>query len=146
MEDLMKMIIKQRGQEGFSAEDIAKEIYDIIHENDSEIDKWYKVGDAFWIRRTTAMDYMSAQVYPLVDDAFLCYLHILCIGDYEKKQVDGYNQNVKPLSKNIPYDIRYIYPIAVSQDIESAKEKFIASNAALKNDWLSKLGIRGDKG
>ena len=139
MEDLMKMIIKQRGQEGFSAEDIAKEIYDIIHENDSEIDKWYKVGDAFWIRRTTAMDYMSAQVYPLVDDAFLCYLHILCIGDYEKKQVDGYNQNVKPLSKNIPYDIRYIYPIAVSQDIESAKEKFIASNAALKNDWLSKL-------
>ena len=146
MDDLMKMIIKQRGQEGFSAEDIAKEIYDIIHENDSEIDKWYKVGDAFWIRRTTAMDYMSAQVYPLVDDAFLCYLHILCIGDYEKKQVDGYNQNVKPLSENIPYDIRYIYPIAVSQDIESAKEKFIASNAALKNDWLSKLGIRGDKG
>lgn len=145
MDDLMKMIIKQRGQEGFSAEDIAKEIYDIIHENDSEIDKWYKVGDAFWIRRTTAMDYMSAQVYPLVDDAFLCYLHILCIGDYEKKQVDGYNQNVKPLSENIPYDIRYIYPIAVSQDIESAKEKFIASNAALKNDWLSKLGIRGDK-
>ena len=42
MEDLMKMIIKQRGQEGFSAEDIAKEIYDIIHENDSEIDKWYR--------------------------------------------------------------------------------------------------------
>ena len=66
MEDLMKMIIKQRGQEGFLPEDIAKEIYDIIHENDSEIDKWYKVGDAFWIRRTTAMDYMSAQVYPLV--------------------------------------------------------------------------------
>lgn len=145
MEDLMKMIIKQREQEGFSAEDIAKEIYDIIHENDSEMDKWYKVGDAFWLRRTTATDYMSAQVYPLVDEAFLCYLHILRISDYDKKQVEGYNQNATPLSENIPYDIRYIYPIAVSQDIESAKEKFIASNAALKNDWLNKLGIRGNE-
>lgn len=145
MEDLMKMIIKQRGQEGFSAEDIAKEIYDIIHENDSEMDKWYKVGDAFWLRRTTATDYMSAQVYPLVDDAFLCYLHIFHTGDYGKKQVEGYNQNAAPLSENIPYDIRYIYPIAISQDIESAKEKFIASNAALKNDWLNKLGIRGNE-
>ena len=108
MEDLMKMIIKQREQEGFSAEDIAKEIYDIIHENDSEMDKWYKVGDAFWLRRTTATDYMSAQVYPLVDEAFLCYLHILRISDYDKKQVEGYNQNATPLSENIPYDIRYI--------------------------------------
>lgn len=33
----------------------------------------------------------------------------------------------------------------IDEIIESAKEKFIASNAALKNDWLSKLGIRGDK-
>ena len=145
MEDLMKMIIKQRGQEGFLPEDIAKEIYDIIHENDSEIDKWYKVGDAFWIRRTNATDYMCAQVYPLVENAFLCYLHVLCIADYEKKQVEGYNQNAESLSENIPYDIRYIYPIALSQDIESAKEKFIASNATLKNDWLNKLGIRGDE-
>ena len=33
----------------------------------------------------------------------------------------------------------------IDEIIESAKEKFIASNAALKNDWLNKLGIRGNE-
>ncbi len=145
MEDLMKMILKQRKQESFSPEDIPKEVYAILKENDSEMDKWYKVGDSFWLRRTTDTDYMSVQVFPLVDDSYLCYLHIISVADYEKQRVERYNKNADTLPEDVPYDIKYIYPIALSQDIESAKEKFLAGNGTMKNDWLKKMGIRGNE-
>ena len=145
MDELIKMILKRRGQENLDVEQIAKEIYDIINENDSEIDKWYKIKDAFWIRRTTNTNYMSAQVFPVSEGSFLCYLYIIDIQDIDKKQAEAYKENATPISDTIPIDIQYIYPVALSLDIEKAAEKFLASNEIQRNDWLNKLGIRGNE-
>ena len=145
MDELINMILKRRGQENLDVEQIAKEIYDIINENDSEVDKWYKIEEAFWIRRTTNTNYMSAQVFPVAEGAFLCYLYIIDIQDYDKKRMLAFKENARSISDEIPIDIRYIYPIALSLDIEKATEKFLACNEMQKNEWLKKMGIRGNE-
>lgn len=144
MEELMKLMMDRKGKNPLSIEEIAKELYKIYSEALSVVDKWYVAGDEFWLRRTTASDYLSVQVFPLLDKSFLCYLHSLHIDDYDKKSVERYSCNVKEIPDGLPDDMKYIYPIAISQDIDKASEMFLASSIELKNEWLNKFGIRKD--
>ena len=79
---------------------------------DSVIDKWYTIGESFWLRRTTDRNYLCVQIFPLMEHSFLCYLHALDI-----------------------------YPIAFTQDTEKAREMFAAPTVEEKNEWLHKMGI-----
>ena len=107
----------------------------------SEIDRWYRVGAAFWIRRITDTDYLSAQVFPVVEAASLCYLHVIHSSAYNSQRVESYRKNTESIPDNVPQDISYIYPVALSLDIDCADEKFLASNELQKIKWLNKLGI-----
>lgn len=142
MDELMKLVMEKEGLNSLSIDEIAKQLYQMYSECDSEIDKWYKTGEDFWLKRTTASNYLSVQVFPLLEDSYLCYLHALNIGNYDKKSIEEYKRNVELIPADLPIDIRYIYPIAISQDTEKANEMFLASSLELKNEWLNKLGIR----
>lgn len=39
---------------------------------DSVIDKWYTIGESFWLRRTTDRNYLCVQIFPLMEHSFLC--------------------------------------------------------------------------
>lgn len=142
MDNLIKLVMEQQENGNITKEQLTKQLIEIFGEGISEIDRWYKVGDGFWIRRTTVSEYLSAQVFHVVDNSFLCYLHVLSIDEYSKKTVDNYNKNVTIFPDGIPSDIRYIYPIAISQDTEKAQEMFLASSLERKNEWLAKMGIK----
>lgn len=107
----------------------------------SEIDKWYPIGENFWLRRTTDHNYLCVQVFPFMEHSFLCYLHVLDIMEFEKELAERYQLNVEYIPEELPEDIRYMYPIAFSQDTEKAREMFAAPTADQKNEWLYKMGI-----
>jgi len=108
----------------------------------SQIDKWYKMEGDMWIRRISDRMYYITQVFPLLEESFLCYLHVLDISAFDERRAKEYRVNALPASNALPYDIRYMYPIGISQDIEKAVESFIAPNAETKNEWLNKMGIK----
>ena len=145
MEELIKYVMDLRGNESMTIEEITKEVYEIYHKDESEIDRWYKAGNDFWMRRTSPAGYMSVQVFPVTQGSYLCYLHLLCIGDYTNKQVKRYIENAPEVPKELPRDIKYMYPIAISQDTECAAEMFLATYETQKKEWLNKMGIRGEE-
>lgn len=119
-------------------EDRMKELFG---ERVSEIDKWYEIGRAFWLRRTVDGNYLCVQIFPVMDDSYLCYRHDIDIARYEKKSVERFKKNVDEISEDFPADIRYVYPIAFSLDTDKASEMFLASTTDDKDEWLSKMGI-----
>ena len=108
----------------------------------SEIDKWYPIGENFWLRRTTDHNYLCVQVFPFMEHSFLCYLHVLDITEFEKKSAERYRLNVEYIPEELPDDIRYMYPIAFSQDTEKAREMFAAPTANEKMNGFTKWGLR----
>lgn len=74
--------------------------------------------------------------------SYLCYLHVLDIGAFDKLSVDRYKKNVKDIPESLPADIQYMYPVAISQDTDSAAEMFLASTVEVKSEWLNKMGIK----
>lgn len=123
-------------------EEFVQKLNDVFDNQVSEIDKWYAIGREFWLRRTTATNYFCVQIFPIMESSFLCYLHVLDIEKYDHKAIEQYKKNAADVSNSLPTDIRYIYPIAISQDVDNASEMFLASNETEKNEWINKMGIR----
>ena len=117
-------------------------LHEIFGDKTSEIDKWYAVGQDFWLRRTTVNTYLCVQVFPIMSTSYLCYLHVLDIGAFDKLSVDRYKKNVKDIPESLPADMQYMYPVAISQDTDSAAEMFLASTVEVKSEWLNKMGIK----
>ena len=108
---------------------------------DSVIDKWYTIGESFWLRRTTDRNYLCVQIFPLMEHSFLCYLHALDITEFGKESAERYRLNVESIPEELPKDIWHMYPIAFTQDTEKAREVFAAPTVEEKNEWLHKMGI-----
>ena len=125
-----------------SKEELVQKLHDIFGDRTSEIDRWYGIGEGFWLRRKTANSYLCVQVFPIMENSFLCYLHELDISAYGKKAVDRYKGNVEFIPETLPADIQYMYPVAISQDTDNAVEMFLASTVEDKNEWLNKMGIK----
>lgn len=123
-------------------EELIQKLNDIFGDRTSEIDKWYGIGQDFWLRRTTVNDYLCVQVFPIMSDSYLCYLHVLDITAFDKKSAEGYKANVNIIPEVLPADIQFMYPVAISQDTDNAAEMFLASTTDDKNEWLYKMGIR----
>ena len=123
-------------------EELVLRLHEIFGDKTSKIDKWYAVGQDFWLRRTTVNTYLCVQVFPIVSTSYLCYLHVLDIGAFDKLSVDRYKKNVKDIPESLPADIQYMYPVAISQDTDSAAEMFLASTVEVKSEWLNKMGIK----
>lgn len=123
-------------------EELVQKLHNIFGSRTSEIDKWYVIGENFWLRRIRGDSYYCVQVFPIMEDSFLCYLHTLDISAYDGKSVERYKDNVLEIPENLPSDIRYIYPVAISQDTENATEMFLALTSDEKQQWLNKMGIR----
>lgn len=140
MDERIKMLLEESSD--MSKEELVQKLHDIFGDKTSEIDKWYAIGKNFWLRRTTASNYFCVQVFPIMVDSYLCYLHVLDIGAFEKRSVERYRNNVKEVPDVLPADIQYVYPVAMSQDTENAAEMFLASTTEDKNGWLHKMGIQ----
>lgn len=140
MDERIKMLLEESSD--MTKEELVQKLHDIYGDKTSEIDKWYAIGKNFWLRRTTASNYFCVQVFPIMVDSYLCYLHVLDIGAFEKRSVERYRNNVKEVPDVLPADIQYVYPVAMSQDTETAAEMFLASTAEDKNGWLHKMGIQ----
>ena len=123
-------------------EELVLILHEIFGDKTSEIDKWYAVGQDFWLRRTTVNTYLCVQVFLIMSTSYLCYLHVLDIGAFDKLSVDRYKKNVKDIPESLPADIQYMYPVAISQDTDSAAEMFLASTVEVKSEWLNKMGIK----
>ncbi len=123
-------------------EELIRQLHEIFGAKTSEIDKWYAIGNDFWLRRTTVNNYLCVQVFPVMEDSFLCYLQILDIGAYDRRSAERYKANVTEIPVHLPSDIRYLYPVAFSLDTDSANEMFLASTSDDKNAWLNKMGIK----
>lgn len=82
-------------------EELIQKLNDIFGDRTSEIDKWYGIGQDFWLRRTTVNDYLCVQVFPIMSDSYLCYLHVLDITAFDKKSAEGYKANVYNGDKGI---------------------------------------------
>ena len=67
----------------------------------SEIDKWYPIGENFWLRRTTDHNYLCVQVFPFMEHSFLCYLHVLDITEFEKELAETPKQPQAPIAKYV---------------------------------------------
>ena len=140
MDERIKGLLEQSSD--MTKEELVQKLYDIFGDQTSEIDKWYSIGKDFWLRRTTNSEYLCVQVFPIMEVSYLCYLHVLDIGAYNKKSVERYRNNVEDIPDDLPADIQYMYPVAISQDTESAAEMFLASSSDDKNEWLHKMGIK----
>lgn len=140
MDEQIKALLEESSE--MTKEELVQRLYDIFGDKTSEIDKWYPIGKDFWLRRKTANEYLCVQVFPIMEVSYLCYLHTLDIGDYDKKSVERYRDNVNEIPEELPADIQYMYPVAFSRDTDCADEMFLASTAEDKNEWLNKMGIK----
>ena len=140
MDERIKTLLEKSSD--MTKEELVLRLYEIFGDKTSEIDKWYAVGQDFWLRRTTVNTYLCVQVFPIMSTSYLCYLHVLDIGAFDKLSVDRYKKNVKYIPESLPADIQYMYPVAISQDTDSAAEMFLASTVEVKSEWLNKMGIK----
>ena len=140
MDERIKALLEESS--GMTKEELVERLQDIFGDRTSEIDKWYAIGQDFWLRRTTANSYLCAQVFPIMEDSYLCYLLVLDITAYDKGTAERYKANVGEIPETLPVDIQYMYPVAISQDTDNAAEMFLASNTEDKNRWLHKMGIK----
>ena len=140
MDERIKTLLDESSD--MTKEELVLRLYEIFGDKTSEIDKWYAVGQDFWLRRTTVNTYLCVQVFPIMSTSYLCYLHVLDIGAFDKLSVDRYKKNVKYIPESLPADIQYMYPVAISQDTDSAAEMFLASTVEVKSEWLNKMGIK----
>ncbi|MBQ2922849.1 MAG: hypothetical protein IJE60_07190 [Tyzzerella sp.] len=140
MDERIKALLEESPD--MTKEELVQKLNDIFGDRTSVIDKWYAIGQDFWLRRTTVNSYLCVQVFPIMSDSHLCYLHVLDITAYDKKSAEGYKANVDIIPETLPADIQYMYPVAISQDTDNAAEMFLASTTDDKNEWLYKMGIR----
>ncbi len=140
MDERIKTLLEKSSD--MTKEELVLRLHEIFGDKTSEIDKWYAVGQDFWLRRTTVNTYLCVQVFPIMSTSYLCYLHVLDIGAFDKLSVDRYKKNVKYIPESLPADIQYMYPVAISQDTDSAAEMFLASTVEVKSEWLNKMGIK----
>lgn len=140
MDERIKTLLDESSD--MTKEELVLRLHEIFGDKTSEIDKWYAVGQDFWLRRTTVNTYLCVQVFPIMSTSYLCYLHVLDIGAFDKLSVDRYKKNVKDIPESLPADIQYMYPVAISQDTDSAAEMFLASTVEVKSEWLNKMGIK----
>lgn len=140
MDKRIKELLEQKSN--MTQEEFVRKLADAFGEDYSEIDKWYAIGDNLWLRRKTTSQYLCVQVFPIMECSFLCYLHELDIGAYNLKSVERYHVNAQNIPDSLPADIRYMYPIALSQDTDVAAEIYLASTADDKDEWLYKMGIK----
>lgn len=140
MDERIKTLLEKSSD--MTKEELVLRLHEIFGDKTSEIDKWYAVGQDFWLRRTTVNTYLCVQVFPIMSTSYLCYLHVLDIGAFDKLSVDRYKKNVKDIPESLPADIQYMYPVAISQDTDSAAEMFLASTVEVKSEWLNKMGIK----
>lgn len=141
MDERIKALLDESSD--MTKEELVQKLNDIFGDRTSEIDKWYAIGHDFWLRRTTVNSYLCVQVFPIMSESYLCYLHVLDITAYDKQSADRYKNNVGTIPEILPADIQYMYPVAISQDTDNAAEMFLASTANDKNEWLYKMGIKG---
>ena len=140
MDERIKTLLDESSD--MTKEELVLRLHEIFGDKTSKIDKWYAVGQDFWLRRTTVNTYLCVQVFPIMSTSYLCYLHVLDIGAFDKLSVDRYKKNVKYIPESLPADIQYMYPVAISQDTDSAAEMFLASTVEVKSEWLNKMGIK----
>ena len=140
MDERIKTLLDESSD--MTKEELVRRLHEIFGDKTSKIDKWYAVGQDFWLRRTTVNTYLCVQVFPIMSTSYLCYLHVLDIGAFDKLSVDRYKKNVKDIPESLPADIQYMYPVAISQDTDSAAEMFLASTVEVKSEWLNKMGIK----
>ena len=140
MDERIKTLLDESSD--MTKEELVLRLHEIFGDKTSKIDKWYAVGQDFWLRRTTVNTYLCVQVFPIMSTSYLCYLHVLDIGAYDKLSVDRYKKNVKDIPESLPADIQYMYPVAISQDTDSAAEMFLASTVEVKSEWLNKMGLK----
>lgn len=140
MDERIKTLLEESSD--MTKEELVLRLHEIFGDKTSEIDKWYAVGQDFWLRRTTVNTYLCVQVFPIMSTSYLCYLHVLDIGAFDKLSVDRYKKNVKDIPESLPADIQYMYPVAISQDTDNAAEMFLASTVEVKSEWLNKMGIK----
>lgn len=140
MDERIKTLLEKSSD--MTKEELVLRLHEIFGDKTSEIDKWYAVGQDFWLRRTTVNTYLCVQVFPIMSTSYLCYLHVLDIGAFDKLSVDRYKKNVKNIPESLPADIQYMYPVAISQDTDNAAEMFLASTVEVKSEWLNKMGIK----
>ena len=140
MDERIKTLLDESSD--MTKEELVLRLHEIFGDKTSKIDKWYAVGQDFWLRRTTVNTYLCVQVFPIMSTSYLCYLHVLDIGAFDKLSVDRYKKNVKDIPESLPADIQYMYPVAISQDTDSAAEMFLASTVDVKSEWLNKMGIK----
>ncbi len=140
MDERIKTLLDESSD--MTKEELVLRLHEIFGDKTSKIDKWYAVGQDFWLRRTTVNTYLCVQVFPIMSTSYLCYLHVLDIGAFDKLSVDRYKKNVKDIPESLPADIQYMYPVAISQDTDSAAEMFLASTVEVKSEWLNKMGIK----
>lgn len=140
MDERIKTLLDESSD--MTKEELVLRLHEIFGDKTSKIDKWYAAGQDFWLRRTTVNTYLCVQVFPIMSTSYLCYLHVLDIGAFDKLSVDRYKKNVKDIPESLPADIQYMYPVAISQDTDSAAEMFLASTVEVKSEWLNKMGIK----
>lgn len=140
MDERIKTLLNESSD--MTKEELVQKLSDIFGDKTSKIDKWYAIGQDFWLRRTTSSTYLCVQVFPIMSESYLCYLHVLDISAYDSKSVERYKNNVKEIPSTLPADIQYMYPVSMSQDTDSAAEMFLASTTEDKNEWLYKMGIK----
>lgn len=140
MDERIKTLLDESSD--MTKEELVLRLHEIFGDKTSKIDKWYAVGQDFWLRRTTVNTYLCVQVFPIMSTSYLCYLHVLDIGAFDKLSVDRYKKNVMDIPESLPTDMQYMYPVAISQDTDSAAEMFLASTVEVKSEWLNKMGIK----
>ena len=140
MDERIKTLLDESSD--MTKEELVLRLHEIFGDKTSKIDKWYAVGQDFWLRMTSVNTYLCVQVFPIMSTSYLCYLHVLDIGAFDKLSVDRYKKNVKYIPESLPADIQYMYPVAISQDTDSAAEMFLASTVEVKSEWLNKMGIK----
>ena len=97
MDERIKTLLEKSSD--MTKEELVLRLHEIFGDKTSEIDKWYAVGQDFWLRRTTVNTYLCVQVFPIMSTSYLCYLHVLDIGAFDKLSVDRYKKNVKDIIK-----------------------------------------------
>ena len=107
----------------------------------SELDKWFSIGDACWIKRVDELVYLCVQVTSLINDTSLCYLYHINLAEVSTEYVLECYQNISHKMNVEKLDLGIVYPIAISLGIEKAVEKYVASNEQNKQLWLRKMGI-----
>lgn len=108
------------------------------------LDLWYCVEDAFWIRKKNASVFESVVLYPQIDGFYFGFYFEVDVSQFTAEEFDACMKACPPPDNLCGVELRKMYSVFRSRDIESANDKLTTENEKIKNLWLKKYGINGE--